>query len=58
MTQTETLSDASWASLGMFLKSRIFLGMAIASATVLYAFLDQTMAALRGTAPPVKHPDA
>lgn len=47
LTDTETWSQETWDATGLFLKSRMFLGNGVAMATVIVAFLDTTMSALR-----------
>jgi hypothetical protein len=45
---TEVFSDKTWSEMGWFTRSRIFLACIISGGTVLVAFLDTTMQALRG----------
>lgn len=47
LTDTETWSEKTWDDTGLFLKTRLFLGVWVTMATILVAFLDSTMAQLR-----------
>lgn len=47
LTQTETWSDSTWAAMGAFLKTRLFLACIIAGSTSLAAYVDASLGAAR-----------